>query len=155
LNPTQTSSLPAESTAPCSVANLTLWHKQQLPGWDERAARAGAGRGGKFQAAAVVRAGARRGEGCGAELRSLPGSVESCPWGSARRYQSDVCTFSVCSQLPPSPRRCREGTGMRAGCRQDRRHSVVLLVIQLQGMIINVHQCKRWRERTRSQEVAV
>lgn len=146
MNPTQTSSLPARITAPRSVANIVLRHRQLLPGWGERAAQAATDRDGKFHLTAIVRAGARlRGRARG----PFPVSVEGCPWGSATLYQTVVCTLSFCSELPPSPHRCREGTGVQAGYRQDRRHSVVLPVIQLQSVTITVHWCKRGTERAR------
>lgn len=125
--------------APLSVANIHQ-HKQPLPGWDEQ--------DGKFHVATIVQAGARlRGRAWG----PTPVSEESCPWGSARLSQAADCALSFCFKLLSSPLRCREGSRMQAGYTQDRRQGIILPVLQLQGTIINVHQCIRCTEGTRQQ----
>lgn len=100
--------------------------------------------------------------GCGARdgaQHPSPVSVEGCPRGSARLHQIAVCALSFCFELPPSAAggdqdagRVQAGYGQGMGRTGDR---AVLLVIQLQGMIINVHQCKRCPERTREPGDAV
>lgn len=121
-----------------SSQNHALWQTSS-PSTSSRCL-AGADRDGKFHVATL--SGLVR--GCGQSSGSPPAvCVESCPWGSARLHQTVVCTLSFCSKLPPKGGDGDAG-GVQAG-QETQRRSVVLPVIQCQGMIVSAHQCRRCR----------
>lgn len=121
MNPTQTSSLPARSTAPWYVAKIILRHKAalRLAGVSRRR-RQGLDGDGKFHLASIVHAGPRQQRGLlGAEEVRIPlSSMEGCPLGSASRTRP--CLHIVfLHQTPAHPPAARQEAEMQAARRQE------------------------------------